>query len=460
MHLKSWKNILGKLKLPQAENTSLELVRRMELTNFLVVACLLINVVGMVYDYYLAYSVQLMVVDGIGVVFYALLFGWHLVYKRQVVTALVLFLALLVHIIYMNLIFGRDVYIILYLYNLMIVSFFIFDVRSLQFRILMALSVVSVYWLELFGFNLGLHMNLTTEEVMSLRLFCLVANVLLFIVMVIVMERGIRQVGITLISNRKKVGELSDRLQMLCNLKEEYNTSLLNQRDSLLMNKGDLKAISSLTSIRSEEQERARIGKELSQSVGELLIKFKLRMGNLSKHVDHNDRKEFEDTLRLVDLARDEIGRLSEVLDPLEFNRLRLDEALRKHIKKLKSQYHVSIDFLNVGYKNQLAKEQELVVYRVLSEILSTMVENDQVKHCDVRMEVVEIFMAIRIQQQFPVGYDSKGDEWLQNPSFQDRIQVIGGFIHHKSDALKGNTILIEIPVPEMEQQIQTRSAS
>lgn len=455
-----WDHIIRLVRMPQSENETAEYVRRMALTNFIVVACFAVNLIGVVFDYFLAYNAELIALDMLGVVFFGVLVALHRRLKRQVFTATVLFSSLLIYITYMSVFFGKEVFIILYLYNLIIASFFMFDIRTWIFKGLIFCALISMLWLEFYGFNMQAQMQFSAAELTNLRLFSITANILLFVVLVVIMDRGIRRVQVALISNRKRVEELSDRLQMLCNLKEEYNTSLLQQRDSLLMNKSDLKAISGLTSIRSEERERARIGKELSQSVGELLIKFKLRMGNLSPYVDSKDRAEFEDTLRIIDMARDEISKVSEVLDPMEFNKLRLDEALRTHIKKLKTKYAVAIDFLNVGYNGQLVKEQELLVYRVLSEMLTAIVENDRMVHCDVRLEVMEHYMSILIQERTKSGNQAPEVAWFTDASFQDRVQIIGGFVHHKSDLEKGNAILIEIPVPDLESATQHRNAS
>ena len=77
-----------------------------------------------------------------------------------------------------------------------------------------------------------------------------------------------------------------------------------------------------------------RIGRELSKSVGEILMKVKLRMGNLSVAISEGDRDEFEETLRIVDVAADDIRRFSELLDPLEFKQLKLDGALARATSK------------------------------------------------------------------------------------------------------------------------------
>jgi signal transduction histidine kinase len=245
------------------------------------------------------------------------------------------------------------------------------------------------------------------------------------------------------------VEELSNRLQMLCNLKEEYNTSLLTQLDNLMVNRNDLQSISSITSIRSEERERARIGKELSQTVGEILIKIKLRMGNLSSAIKVEDRTDFEDSLRIIDMASEEITKFSEILDPLEFNKLKLDEALRAHVKQCKLKYGVALDFLNVGYHKQLAKEQELVIYRVVSDIIRELIESAKASKCDLRMEVMENYMTIRIQDNGTEYNENKRELFFSEFAFQERIQVIGGIVHAKTDPQTGSIILIEIPVPD-----------
>jgi signal transduction histidine kinase len=282
-----------------------------------------------------------------------------------------------------------------------------------------------------------------------MRLFCIVVNVVLFVVMVVIIDRNIRKMELDLIADRIKVEELSNRLQMLCNLKEEYNTSLLTQLDNLLVNRNDLQSVSSITSFRSEERERARIGKELSQTVGELLLKIKLRLGNLSPFIKINDRPEFEESLRIIDLATDEIAKYSEILDPLEFNKLKLYDAIRAQIKQLKVKTGIDIDFLNVGYRGQLVKEQELVVFRLVTDMLREIIDVAKASHVDVRLEVMENYMTIRIQDNGGQYSEKQREVFFSEFAFQERIQVIGGFVHAKTEWGIGSTALIEIPVPD-----------
>jgi signal transduction histidine kinase len=436
-------------KTPAPERDTPEHARRTSLTNFIISACLILNVLGWVFDYYVAYSEQLMLLDMVGVVFYFGLFIFYWTTGKQIISASLLFVSLLLYIGYTACYFGQNAFIILYMYNLIIIAFFIFDVKSWLFRIMLVAAIACVYLLELYDYGFIESGGLTEAQVLEIRFFCITANVLLFIVMVIIIDRNIRTMEVSLISDRIRVEELSNRLQMLCNLKEEYNTSLLTQLDNLMVNRNDLQSISSITSIRSEERERARIGKELSQTVGEILIKIKLRMGNLSSAIKVEDRTDFEDSLRIIDMASEEITKFSEILDPLEFNKLKLDEALRAHVKQCKLKYGVALDFLNVGYHKQLAKEQELVIYRVVSDIIRELIESAKASKCDLRMEVMENYMTIRIQDNGTEYNENKRELFFSEFAFQERIQVIGGIVHAKTDPQTGSIILIEIPVPD-----------
>jgi signal transduction histidine kinase len=436
-------------RYPAPEMDTPEHARRSSLTNFIISSCLIVNVVGWIFDYFVAYSEQLMLLDMVGVVFYFGLFVFYWTTGRQIISATLLFVSLLLYIGYTACYFGPNAFIILYIYNLIIIAFFIFDVKSWLFRIMLIAAIACVYLLELYDYGFIQSGGLSEAQVLEIRFFCITANVVLFIVMVILIDRNIRTMEVSLISDRIKVEELSNRLQMLCNLKEEYNTSLLTQLDNLMVNRNDLQSISSITSIRSEERERARIGKELSQTVGEILIKIKLRMGNLSSAIKVEDRTDFEDSLRIIDMASEEITKFSEILDPLEFNKLKLDEALRAHIKQCKLKYGVALDFLNVGYHKQLAKEQELVIFRVVSDIMRELIESAKASKCDLRLEVMENYMTIRIQDNGTEYNENKRELFFSEFAFQERIQVIGGIVHAKTDPLAGSIILIEIPVPD-----------
>jgi signal transduction histidine kinase len=335
------------------------------------------------------------------------------------------------------------------MYNLIIIAFFIFDVRSWHFKSMLLCALASIYSLEVSNYSFIPSAELTEIQIKEMRLFCIVVNVALFVVMVVIIDRNIRKMELALIEDRIKVEELSNRLQMLCNLKEEYNTSLLTQLDNLLVNRNDLQSVSSITSFRSEERERARIGKELSQTVGELLLKIKLRLGNLSPFVKINDRPEFEESLRIIDLATDEIAKYSEILDPLEFNKLKLDEAIRAQIKQLKVKTGIGIEFLNVGYRGQLVKEQELVVFRLVTDMLREIIDVAKASHVDLRLEVMENYMTIRIQDNGGQYSEKQREMFFSEFAFQERIQVIGGFVHAKTEWGFGSTALIEIPVPD-----------
>ncbi len=437
------------LKAPPPEKDTPEHARRSMLTNFVILACFTVNLAGWIFDYFVAYSEELMWIDLIGVVFYFCLVVFYWSTGKQLISATLLFLSLLLYIGFTACYFGKSVFIILYMYNLIIIAFFIFDVRSWHFIMMLLCALASIYALEVSNYSFIPSAELTEIQIKEMRLFCIVVNVALFIVMVVIIDRNIRKMELALIADRIKVEELSNRLQMLCNLKEEYNTSLLTQLDNLLVNRNDLQSVSSITSFRSEERERARIGKELSQTVGELLLKMKLRLGNLSPFIKIHDRPEFEESLRIIDLATDEIAKYSEILDPLEFNKLKLDEAMRAQIKQLKVKTGISIDFLNVGYRGQLVNEQELVVFRLVSDMLREIIDVAKASKVDVRLEVMENYMTIRIQDNGGLYSEKQRELFFSEFAFHERIQVIGGFVHAKTEWGMGSTALIEIPVPD-----------
>jgi signal transduction histidine kinase len=435
------------LKAPKPNKATPELVRRYALTSFVIVACFVINVLGWFFDYFVAYSEQLMLIDLVGVVFYFVLLVFYWATGRQTISASIFFISILIYISYTACYFGKEAYLILYVYNLIVIGFFIFNVKSWAFALLLSMSFAFICLLEIFNYQFVQPIELSELQMTQLRFFAGATNFILFIVAVLIIDRNNRKLELSLISDRIKVEELSQRLQMLCSLKEEYNTSLHNQYDSMLISRNDLHSISSITSMRSEEKERARIGKELSQTVGEILVRIKLRMGNLSGAIKTFDRMEFEEALRMIDMASEEIYKFSEILDPMEFNKLDLAEALRIHVKTLKQKFGLTLDYLNVGYKNQLAKEQELVVFRVVSDILRESIERAGATRCDLRLEVIENYMSVRIQDNARNCSELERERFFREFSFQERVQVISGFVHSKTDIGIGNITLIEIPI-------------
>jgi len=174
------------LKAPLPEKDTPEHARRSMLTNFVIIACFTVNLAGWIFDYFVAYSEELMWIDLIGVVFYFFLVVFYWSTGKQVISATLLFFSLLIYISLTACYFGKSVFIILYMYNLIIIAFFIFDVRTWHFVGMILCALAAIYFLEVSNYSFIPSAELTDTQIQEMRLFCIVVNVLLFVVMVVI----------------------------------------------------------------------------------------------------------------------------------------------------------------------------------------------------------------------------------------------------------------------------------
>lgn len=222
--------------------------------------------------------------------------------------------------------------------------------------------------------------------------------------------------------------------------KELYNFSLDKERQN--------SKISILTAmLDGQEQERGRLARDLHDGLGGLLSTTKISLSQLTNKVDSPMKNDMQKSLLQLDTAVEELRRVAHNLMPDLLNRYGLEEALQDYAVRM-SNVELDIDVQFLHYSNQLTKDEQLLVYRVIQELV-----NNAIKHAAPKQIIIQIveeadYYTITVEDDGK-GFDIdqvKGNHSAGLHNIQSRIDFLKGKFTIQSEKDVGTSVEIIFP--------------
>lgn len=222
--------------------------------------------------------------------------------------------------------------------------------------------------------------------------------------------------------------------------KELYNFSLYKERQN--------SKISNLTAmLEGQEQERGRIARDLHDGLGGLLSSTKINLSQLTDKLDFTMKDDMQKSIQQLDTAVEELRRVAHNLMPDLLYRFGLQEALQDYAARMSNDF-LDIDVQFLHYKNQLTKEQQLLVYRIVQELV-----NNSIKHADPKQIIIQIVeeadsYCITVEDD-GLGFDIKqikGNQSAGLYNIQSRIDFLKGRFSIQSEINLGTSVEVLFP--------------
>ncbi len=202
--------------------------------------------------------------------------------------------------------------------------------------------------------------------------------------------------------------------------------------------------------IAAQEEERARIARELHDDLSQRLALLAVEMQTLNCFATEVAAAESLDALvqRIKEISED-VHSLSHRLHPALLDRVGLVPALRKLCKDLQAQSGIMLTFACEDVSDSLPKNVSVNLFRVAQEALANVI-----KHSDAAAATVEL-TTNRSQIRLRVVDYGHGFEQSSNHrhglgllSMRERIRLIGGEFTVRSQLSQGTVIQAQIPLP------------
>lgn len=144
---------------------------------------------------------------------------------------------------------------------------------------------------------------------------------------------------------------------------------LSEQTIQTLKHEQELKTIASL--IKGEDQERARIARDLHDSVNGSLAALKLQLASVSdKNLNKFESQKLNTSMDLIDTTVDRIRNISHNLAPPALISSGLVEALESYCHKINGSKNLEVIFQNHGEEVVLDKKSEVTLYHIAQELI------------------------------------------------------------------------------------------
>jgi PAS domain S-box-containing protein len=213
----------------------------------------------------------------------------------------------------------------------------------------------------------------------------------------------------------------------------------------------------SLRLLRSQDEERKRIGRDLHDSLGQYLAMLKLNLELLEPSFAAGNGEgagRFAQCVRLADEAIKEVRTLSYLLYPPMLEETGLKSAVAWYLDGFSRRSNIQTALDADANFGRLSRQMELALFRVLQESLTNVHRHSGSLTASVRLSVADGKVVLQIRDAgkgMPpelleqLGEEGKGSQGVGLRSMDERMRQLGGKIEITSGA-DGTTITAIVP--------------
>lgn len=262
---------------------------------------------------------------------------------------------------------------------------------------------------------------------------------------------------INLLCRDSQCDHSSDDFELLASLGAQISEIVANAWFRMKLNEKEAARQMLLESlVRAQEEERARLGRELHDGAGQTLTGLLMHLKAMEQNSQEGElHSGLEESLGLVSSTIQELRQISHRLRPAALDELGLETAvltlLRDMCEDAGLRWVTQIDLDDEA----LPSEVEIGLYRIAQESLTNVIRHARAS--DIRVELVRIPHAIGMAiEDNGVGFDpeevaSKGQKGMGLLGMRERTELLGGSFDVFSTAGEGTLVQVRIPVVEGE---------
>ena len=205
--------------------------------------------------------------------------------------------------------------------------------------------------------------------------------------------------------------------------------------------------------IQTEERERERFSKDMHDGLGPLLSTIKLYVNEINdEEISREEKQKMVNyTNELIDEAVSSTRNISNNLMPRVIHEYGLIKAVESFSNKVNSTNKINIDFHSEGINENLEQNVQLILFRVISELINNTLKHAKAKNIIIKLERIDKKIFLHFADD-GVGFDV--DDIMTNKragmglkNIISRIRSINGNCDFYSKPDNGFKIDIEITV-------------
>ena len=217
--------------------------------------------------------------------------------------------------------------------------------------------------------------------------------------------------------------------------------------------------------INAQEQERARIARELHDDFSQRLALLGIGLGQLWKNLPQSDVQAHSKVLEMLKGIKEmssDLHTLSHQLHSSKLEHVGLVAALNGLCNEISEKYDIPVQFTAPGARLTLPKDVALCLFRVAQEALANVAKHSGTKSAQVDLSAMEDGITLRISDQgsgFDPDLGSSG-AGIGLIGMSERLRLIGGRLSINSQFSQGTEIIAEAPLPIAAKETELKAQS
>ena len=204
--------------------------------------------------------------------------------------------------------------------------------------------------------------------------------------------------------------------------------------------------------IESQEAERARVARELHDTLGQSLVLIKSQALIGLNQLPAERTSTISEISSMATQAIAEVKEIAYNLRPYQLDRLGLTKALEALMARVASSTSLRITTRIANLDGRLSKEAEITLYRIVQESINNIVKHAQATTIDVEIDAPAPGVTGRIRDDgrgFAVAATTRSTHGLGLSGMTERARMLGARLDVVSAPERGTTVTVTIPASE-----------
>jgi signal transduction histidine kinase len=201
--------------------------------------------------------------------------------------------------------------------------------------------------------------------------------------------------------------------------------------------------------IGAQEQERARIARELHDDIGQRLALLINELGQLQPTLPVEVGSRIGELRKQTSEIASDIQSMSHELHSSRLEYLGITAAMRAFCKEFAEQQKVKIEFKAHGLPTAVPPDVSLCLFRVLQEAIHNSAKHSGVRYFEVQLWGTSNEIHLTVSDSGS-GFDSKvvrASRGLGLISMEERLKLVNGTFSVESELERGTTIQARVPL-------------
>jgi two-component system, NarL family, sensor kinase len=202
--------------------------------------------------------------------------------------------------------------------------------------------------------------------------------------------------------------------------------------------------------LESQESERRRLAADLHDSIGGMLSTIRVGISTMARLLP--EPQSIDQTKQMLDDTINSVRRISRDLMPSTLEKFGLIHALTELCERFQNTSRITINFREEGNLRPLDKNRELMIFRIVQELLNNAIKHSQASLITVTLAINGHILVL--VQDNGVGFDpetikrsAQGTKGLGLFNIENRARLLGGKVEYPA-AKQGSVTKLTIPVP------------